>query len=498
LGVSLATYWKDQGDTTMRTVTFAAPLCLAFLALAACESSSTSSSSSSGGSSSGGSSSGGNPAPGQPDFDAMAKGGDCAAPTGAGVEHRGDITTDQVWKASEGVHRIDSTVRILANVTIEACARVELSSSGQIEVGSTSVPGKLVTAGTLEGGKLSPVLIGAKDPAKPWGAMVVSGLASLDMSYTVVSGGDAPGTQQNGGGQIRVFGESSPSKSGLPKVSKQVRSNWLLVEGAQSYGVQMLYYAGFTDDSTGLAVRKTKGAALKMEVGAVQALPPALHFSGNTSDEVFVDQSWSGTLDHTYRALGVPYRVMATVYLQPIEDGAPAKMTVEPGVTLRFDNGRNTSGITVGATDKRQGVVVAKGTADKPIKFTSAKAAPAPGDWMGFYFRYYPTSGHAFEHVTFEYAGAQSGAVGFGCGPKDNDATILILNERPTESWVKNCTFKNGGGETGIVLGWTSDESGPDFKATNTFESMPQCSVSRWRTKATNGCPSSGVTPDCL
>lgn len=483
----------------MRNALLVAPCLAVLLAAVACDDSSSSSSSSpDGGSSSGGSSSGGPTPSGMPDLDAMAKGGDCAAPTGAGVDHRGDITADETWKASDGVHRIASNVRVLATVTIEACARVELDASGSLAVGSSPKVGKLVAAGTFEGGKLSPVLFGAKDASKPWGAIVVDSTGSLDLSYTVITGGDSPTSQQNGGGQIRLFGESSTSKGGVPKVTKSFRSNWALIEGAQSYGVSLLTYAGFTDDSKGIAVRKTKGGPIKIEVGAVQALPAALHLSGNTNDEVYVEQTWSGTIDHTYRALGYPYRIMQEIYLQPVEDGSPVTMNVEPGVTLRFDDGKNTSGIAVGATDKRQGVIVAKGTAAAPIKMTSAKAAPAPGDWMGIYFRYYPTSGHAFENVTFEYAGAQSGATGFGCGPADNDATMLILNARPDASWVKSCTFKNGGGGAGIVSGWSSDQDGPDFKAGNTFEAMPACAVSRWRTKATNGCPSAGVTPDCL
>ncbi|MBS2012235.1 MAG: hypothetical protein JST00_05080 [Deltaproteobacteria bacterium] len=480
---------------------------LSLLSIVACEASSTSSGGPGGGSSgtsgssgsSGSSGTSGGPAPvGKPDFTAMRKGGDCPAVTGAGVTHLGDITSDEVWKASDGVHRIGSTVRILANVTIEACARVELTDRGAISVGSAPKRGALITQGTFEDGKLLPVLIGAADPANRWGAIVVDETGSLDLSYTVISGGDSTGTQQNGGGQIRVFGVSNNSKGGTPSITKSFRSRWALVDGAQSYGVNLLAYSAFTDDSTGIAVHGTKGRGpIKIEVGAVQALP-TMDLQDNDANEVFVEQTWSGTLDHTYRELGYPYRVMQTVYLQPTEDGAPAVMTVEPGVTLKFDNGQGTSGVTVGATDKRQGKVVAKGTADKPILMTSAKAAPAAGDWMGIYFRYSPPSGNAFENVTFEYAGANSGAVGFGCGPGDNDATILILSGRPTESWVKNCTFKNGGGQTGIVSGWLTNDSGPDFKATNTFVNMPACHVSRWRTESTNGCPSAGVTPDCL
>lgn len=446
---------------------------------------------------------GGSPPTGneRPDFDKMARGGDCPAAVGPGVDHSGDITADQVWKASDGVHRVASTVRVLATVTLEACARVELDTSGGLTVGSSSTSGKLVAQGSFSDGKLLPVVITAKSMANRWGAIVVDSTGSLDLSYAVVSGGDSLASQQNGGGMIRVFGVSSTSAGGTPVITKSFRSRWALVDGALSYGINLLSYAGFTDDSSGVAVRGTatgpQGGPIKIEVGAVQALPANLYLANNMSDEVFVEQTWSGTLSHTYRNLGYPYHVMQGISLQPAEDGPPAVMTVEPGVTLRFDDGRNTSGVKVGATDKRQGVIVARGTADKPIVMTSAKLPAAPGNWRGIYFSEYPAAGHAFEYVTFEYAGGDSSATGFGCGPADNDATILILNQRPSESWVKNCTFRNGGGGTGIVSGWVSDEPGPDFKATNKFEGMPACHVSRWRS-ANNSCPSAGVTPDCL
>jgi len=466
--------------------------------LTACEASNTSASSSSGTPNPAPGTGDGGPAPvaDAPDLDAMARGGDCAEPAGPGVDHTGDITADETWRAADGPHRIASNVRVLATVTVEACAKVVASEGGAITVGTVDRVGKLVAAGTRTPDKLSPVRFVAADAAKSWGAIIVDAKGTTDLSYTVIADADAPGMQQNGGGALRVYGASSTSTGGTPAITPSTKIEWLLIDNSRGAGANMLRYAGFAEGSHGLAVRGSKSDPVRIEIGAVSAIPTGIVLSGNAHDEIGVTETWSGTLSHTFLDRGYPYRILHAIYLQPVLDGAPAVMTVEPGVTLRFTTDAGVGGVYVGTTEQRQGQIVAKGTAAKPIRFTSAKDAPAPGDWLGVYFRYYPTSGQVFEHVTFEYAGATSGANGFGCGPKDNDATMLILGARPAESWVRNSTFRNGAGGAGIVSGWVSDEPGPDFKATNTFESMPACSVSRWKTVA-NGC---GTNPDpqCL
>lgn len=182
----------------------------------------------------------------------------------------------------------------------------------------------------------------------------------------------------------------------------------------------------------------------------------------------------------------------------PPADGPASTLTIEPGVTLRFTE-TSDSGLHVGTSDERQGLLVARGTQAAPIVFTSGKAAPAPADWKNLYFAYTPDTGNAIDHAVIEYAGGFSGAQGYGCGPIDNDASVLILSGRPASAFITNTTFKNGGGDTGLLLGWTSDASGPDFKATNTFTNAPTCAVSRWRSATGEACPGSvSGSPVCL
>ena len=198
-----------------------------------------------------------------------------------------------------------------------------------------------------------------------------------------------------------------------------------------------------------------------------------------------LEEQARGTITTKLVKRSAPYAVDGRIFIQPIDDGDAVTLNVEPGVTVRFGEGRVRP--AAGAGDRaRYG-----GGAD-PLHLREGRARR--GRLVGFYFSHYPASGTSFENVVIEYAGANSSSVGAGCGPSDNDASMLIVGQRPSDAWVRKSTFRNGGGETGIVLGWTSDESGPDFVSDNTFENMPGCRASRWRTVTAGPCPAGGPT----
>lgn len=84
-----------------------------------------------------------------------------------------------------------------------------------------------------------------------------------------------------------------------------------------------------------------------------------------------------------------------------IESGST--LTIEPGVTLRF---HEETYLEVGHKGSR---LVAKGTADRPIVFTSAMDKQKPGDWVGVVFDdAIGKQGSVIEHAIVEYAGRES------------------------------------------------------------------------------------------
>ncbi len=74
-----------------------------------------------------------------------------------------------------------------------------------------------------------------------------------------------------------------------------------------------------------------------------------------------------------------------------------ATLTIEPGAKLSFKKGASLA--------VQDGALVAKGTTTEPVVFTSAEAAPSPGDWGGIVFAA-TQKPSTLEHVVVEWAGA--------------------------------------------------------------------------------------------
>ena len=123
----------------------------------------------------------------------------------------------------------------------------------------------------------------------------------------------------------------------------------------------------------------------------------------------------------------------------------PAVLTIDPGVIIKQNT---TGGFAVGLPSGEKGAIIAEGTAEHPIIFTT-NLSQAPGAWMGFEF-YTASPVSSFKHCTIEYAGNANersivlshGAAtfedciirnGLGCG--------LVLYDPGTEVTLTNCTF---------------------------------------------------------
>ena len=142
--------------------------------------------------------------------------------------------------------------------------------------------------------------------------------------------------------------------------------------------------------------------------------------------------------DTTLTQAGSPYVVGDSIVV-----GCGATLTIEPGVVLRFDTCRD---LAVGLTTFGPGTLIARGTEDEPIIFTSSALTPIPGDWTGFRFgdaaidatfdgsgNY--LSGCILEHAIVEFAGcAVSSAVTLDdCSPYLASSLIHLTEGRGIE-----------------------------------------------------------------
>jgi len=111
----------------------------------------------------------------------------------------------------------------------------------------------------------------------------------------------------------------------------------------------------------------------------------------------------------TWTSAGSPYVITGS----SIVVGCNATLTIEPGVVVKVSP---TLAITVGSTAFGKGNIIARGTEQLPIVFTSTNAPAAPGNWSRIHFTDFAVdatfdsdgnylSGGILEHVIVEYAG---------------------------------------------------------------------------------------------
>jgi hypothetical protein len=129
-----------------------------------------------------------------------------------------------------------------------------------------------------------------------------------------------------------------------------------------------------------------------------------------------------------------------------------ATLTIEPGVTLRFE-----PDLPVWLGYNGGGKLVANGTAASPITFTSANATPGAGDWAGIALWSGTMAGTSLSYVKLDYCGSNGDACVLGTGAKPNRVTIdhVIIDhvgagadgiaEKDVDSnfVITNCTFSN-------------------------------------------------------
>lgn len=150
----------------------------------------------------------------------------------------------------------------------------------------------------------------------------------------------------------------------------------------------------------------------------VDGTAPANENNNNNNGENLVLSGRIDT-DRTLRA-GNIYKLRGIVY---VVNGA--KLTIEPGVTIQGEKAsRGTLVVTRGTQ------LLADGTVDKPIVFTSDASSPASGDWGGIVILGRAKTNAAFNGVAGvgEIEGGVNNAEGLGLygGADDNDNSGIL------------------------------------------------------------------------
>ncbi len=407
----------------------------------------------------------------------------CRPRTGPGTTHTGTtITASETWTAAGSPHIVtfSTIIEAAATLTIEPCAVV------QIEGGySLQVRGKLLAKGT----SATPVLIEASDAAKPFGALYIDG-GSLDLAYTTVRNGGAISATTFG--MVDLRGEGAKRREAFV-------ADHVTIAGSATFGLSLRGDAAIAASSQNLSISGATAGPVRVTAKLAGSLPSGV-YTGNGTDEIFVDSALPMDESTRYPARGVPYRISALTIGETAKDAPEVTWTVDPGVNIRVSSGGNVLLNTRRTTaspdvDTSNGTLIAVGTAAAPITFEGATATA--GSWRGIVFRAAPTAASRLDYVTVAHAGGPSQANSFHCDPagkgafSKNEDAALALYGAPASPFVTHSTFRDSAGD-GIDHAYSA--AMVDLLPSNTFSALAGCKQTRPR-NADGSCPDAGYCP---
>ncbi len=392
---------------------------------------------------------------------------ECVAPTKGPTEH-GSPNADETWTADASPHILRFDTTIYKTITLEPCAEVLIAAGKQI-----TVRGKLVAEGTAS----KRVHIGGKDAGKPYASIRTLG-GTVSLSYTTVDGGGLPlATTPDLAGTIDLQGEDASKPT-----QEILFVDHVTVDGSVSNGIVLKDGAGFAEGSTSLVVKGSAVHPVSLWARASGGLPPGT-YTGNAEDSILFPTAVSNENFHedtTLHDRGVPYLVGhplagGDLRVEAVPGGPPITLTIEPGVTMKFKKGGVFQIAKASSLTPSRASLIAAGTADKPIVFTSAAAEGAPGDWLGIRFGDIPSPTNKVDLVRVEWAGGTSSTGSGSCIDNEelmNDSAIRFTG-LPSTQFITNTTI-SGSKTNGIDRGYRSDVV-VDFVSSNTFIDVALC-----------------------
>ncbi len=119
------------------------------------------------------------------------------------------------------------------------------------------------------------------------------------------------------------------------------------------------------------------------------------------------------------------YTILGSILVQGTDgEDNITSLVLDPGVELSFNS---STYLGIGNSSGYPGALIAEGTAEKTILFTSSKSRKAPGDWRGVIFYRTAHDSSRLDHCRIEYGGYSSqwgGLYIYGSSPHISNTTV--------------------------------------------------------------------------
>lgn len=333
------------------------------------------------------------------------------------IHHSGTISQDESW--GPGIHLITNYLGVEgATLTIEPGAIVKFGTYGRIGVGYSEENSTLIAEGTAQ----HPIIFTSADNNPQDGAF--EGINFYE--HTTADTRFAYCTFEYGGGQY--FGNQEAM---IEMKYCTVAFEHCTFRHISQKGILLGYEAGFS--------RFEHNTLSDIEEYGISILGNYVHTigEGNQFD-------YNGIMVQTDRIdqnvrwekQSCPYYIHGAILIGGLEEST---LTIAPGTTLLFGNYH--PAIHVGeyqTTQALKGALIAEGTAEEKIIFSSASETPAPGDWHGINFYKGAGLNSSLKHCEINYAGTDY----------ETAAAISISRSRVS---IENCRIANAGGN-GIIM----------------------------------------------
>lgn len=322
---------------------------------------------------------------------------------------------NETWLAQSVSYIIDGTMYIESNsgsiLNIEEGTTIGFTNGSQIEVGSSgSTYGTIIAIGTVT----NPIIFTSSATSKTagdWDAIFLEDGTSNSSAFTYC-------TFEYGGGYSSSYGSIN-----LDYCS--VAFNNCTITNSESYGISLNSESSFVSFDNN-AFSSIANHPIKLYANYAHTIG-----TGNTYDSnlgILVTGDTYEQASETWKKQSCAYYIDGTMY---IGSSSGSELIIEAGSKIYFTQG---SQLEIGSSSSTYGKLVAQGTSEERIIFTSSApvGSASKGDWDVLFFESGTSAGTIIDNCDISYGGGYSSSYG-----------MIDLYETGTNVTISNSTISH-------------------------------------------------------